>query len=401
MSERLPSLAEMAALFAARAAIEQDGGAANGAAAKLAKIEDWLPGATGAAKSAQAEAAGSAPEEKESLSVSEEARRRAAVELELEAARREIEELRRQHQQEIRHRQDAEETLTRQRTRVQELEGQRGKLLADIARLEDDLRKTENARAHIESQFEQLKLSRQSATVETVRQTERVNALESELAALRAALEAAEKQQHATAAVATARVAAADAQTEGAAFAALWADLAKAHPQIFVETHAPPRETFARVGLLLSDLLHGAVELEGHVRQMLHDLRQVDVPEDKLTKFHLLLTRNPRLADTLRDFLLTGRQKGNFQQLLQTLLSWSRGFSVGMYKLVVLSPAILQEEMNPRGWPVKGLISMDAALGKYYKDKASRELPEKIGTILRRRAADMSYEEYAALLKRR
>ncbi|GAG49430.1 unnamed protein product, partial [marine sediment metagenome] len=103
-----------------------------------------------------------------------------------------------------------------------------------------------------------------------------------------------------------------------------------------------------------------------------------------------------------RDYLSSGKRKGNFCNLLRAQQVWARAFGSGAYKAIVRSPVLIGEELNYRSWPVETgvFVTEDVAVGKFFKEKVYKEAPEKVGTTLRRHAADMAYEDYNNLMKR-
>jgi hypothetical protein len=183
----------------------------------------------------------------------------------------------------------------------------------------------------------------------------------------------------------------------------MWDQLRTIAPDVFVESHQPTRETFTHLGEVMAELLASALLTEAHVHQMLRDLRQVSDEQDKLNHFYILLTKNPGLAQTLRDFVVGGRRMGNFANLLRSQQAWARALASGLYKLVVSSPNLIGDVLNPKSWQMKrgALETEDAAIGRYFRDTVSKTAPETLGTQFRRKAGDLSYEDYNDLMRRR
>ncbi|MCC6361809.1 MAG: hypothetical protein IT450_23995 [Phycisphaerales bacterium] len=188
----------------------------------------------------------------------------------------------------------------------------------------------------------------------------------------------------------------------GADLKALWHYLHVEIPEIFVETHTPTQKTFEQICEAFVELLRSFVTLEMHVQHMLRELRQVGEQNDKLNHFHMMLTKNPGLVDTLRDFLISGKRITNFANLVRAHQVWSRAFASGLQKVLVRSPNVISDEYNPKNWEVErsGFESEDAAIGKSLK-KNLKLIADKIGTVFRKQASDGAYEDYNDLMRRR
>jgi hypothetical protein len=190
---------------------------------------------------------------------------------------------------------------------------------------------------------------------------------------------------------------------ETAVLRELWEQLRTVAPDVFVEAHQPTRETFTHLGEVMAELLAAALLTEAHVHQMLRDLRQVSDEQDKLNHFYILLTKNPGLSQTLRDFVVGGRRMGNFANLLRSQQAWARALASGLYKLVVSSPTLIADVLNPKGWQVKRgtLETEDAAAGRYFRESVFKTAPEALGTEFRKKTGDLAYEDYNDLMRRR
>lgn len=183
---------------------------------------------------------------------------------------------------------------------------------------------------------------------------------------------------------------------------ALWHYLHVEIPEIFVETHTPTQKTFEQICEAFVELLRSFATLEIHVHHMLRELRQVGEQNDKLNHFHMMLTKNPGLIDTLRDFLISGKRITNFANLVRAHQVWSRAFASGLQKVLVRSPNVIGDEYNPKNWEVErgSFESEDAAIAKSLK-KNVKIIADKIGTIFRKQASDGAYEDYNDLMRRR
>ncbi len=298
----------------------------------------------------------------------------------------------------------AMESLALQQKRIKELQDERAQLLSNLSELESKLRLQISETEQANLKFDKLKTSRQLMGDQATEQLSQINALREENERLRQQMEAMLRERDRK--VETAQAAAQEAQSETAdsAFGRVWSRLRAAAPEVFLETHVANEKSFERLADVVVDMLRAFVVMEMHVHQLLKDLRQVGAEGDKLSHFYMMLTKNPGVLDTMRNFLVTGKGGGNLTNLLRAEQAWTRAFSSGMYKaLAVRSPAILSELMNPRSWPIKTSFttSEEAAVGKYYKETAYKSLPEKAASELRKHAADMAYEDYNELMKRK
>lgn len=185
-------------------------------------------------------------------------------------------------------------------------------------------------------------------------------------------------------------------------FDALWHYLHLEIPEIFVAVHKPTQKTFEQICEAFVELLRSFLTLEQHVQHMLRELRQVGEQNDKLNHFHMMLTKNPGLADTLKDFLIGGKRITNFANLVRAHQVWSRAFASGLQKVLVRSPNVIGDEYNPGNWTIERerFESEDAATLKWLK-KNVKVVADKIGTIFRKQASDGAYEDYNDLMRRR
>ena len=387
------------------AALERAGEAAGKAlsaesrAAALAAAERLMPGVP----EELASAAGGPERVEEKGSAAELLRQRAGLELKLQAEQEQRAEIERVCEREKVERREATEALSLQQRKLKELQAERSTLLAEIGQLESKLRAQINATEQARLKYEKLKSSRQLAGDQATAQKEQINALQAENERLQAALESALDERDEQVAGARGAVDAAEAARAESAFKRLWARMQSEVPEVFVETHVPTEQTFERLGGALVDFVRAFAVLELHVHQMLRDLRQVSEQSDKLNHFYIMFTKNPGLPETLKDYLVSGKRKGNFTNLLRAHQVWLRAFSSGTYKMVVRSPATISEELNYKAWPLKTGFTKteEAAIGEYFKQTVQKTLPEKLGTRFRRQAADMAYEDYNDLMKRR
>ena len=297
----------------------------------------------------------------------------------------------------------AMQTMAGQQQRAKELTDERSRLLAEVGELESKLRLQINLTEQCELKYRKLQSSRQQAGDHAVGQMERVQALEQELERARAEIE--QFRQRGDSELKQARQSAADASenTADAAFSRLWAAMGQDFGELFVPTHVPHEETFGRLGNAVIEFLQVLCNLEAHVHGMLKDLRQVAVQNDPLAHFYNVLTKSPRLVDMLRDFLVTGRGRRNFADLLRAHYVWSVAFTTGLNKAVIRSDVLAARELNPRDWPLeKSMLStQDHMLGKYYREVALKAIPEKLATELKKIAASMAYDDYRDMMSQR
>lgn len=327
---------------------------------------------------------------------------RAALELKLTTEKARADELDRRLATELAERKQAEQALAVQRSTLNEMQGERARLLDDIGRLESQLRVQINENEQLQVNYDKLKNTRQSVNTQATQQADLINQLREENERLRAQVEAALRERDTKVEAAQVETAQAAGRTAEAAFKELWSKFHADLPEVFVETHVPTYQTFEEIGDALVELIRAFAVMEAHVHGMLRDLRQVGERTDKLNTVFINLSKMPKLVETLRDYLVTNARRGNFVNLLRAVQVWSRAFGSGCYKTLVYAPNIMREEMNPKAWPLQKSFtqSEDAALGKYYRDTAQKELPDKIGTQLKKKASDMVYEDYDQLFKK-
>ncbi|TWT41056.1 Chromosome partition protein Smc [Phycisphaerae bacterium RAS1] len=329
-------------------------------------------------------------------------RERAALELRVTTEKTRADELDRRLASELTERKQAEQVLSVQRSTLTEMQGERSKLLDDIGRLESQLRVQINEHEQLQVTYDKLKNARQSVNTQATQQADLINQLRDENEKLRAQVEAALRERDTKVEAAEVETVAAEGRTAEAAFKELWAKFHTELPEVFVETHTPTHQTFEEIGDALVELIRAFAVMEAHIHGMLRDLRQVGERTDKLNTVFINLSKMPKLVETLRDYLVTNARRGNFVNLLRAVQVWSRAFGSGCYKTLVVAPNLMREEMNPKSWAVPKAFtqSEDAALGKYYRDTAQKELPDKIGTLFKKKASDMVYEDYDQLFKR-
>jgi hypothetical protein len=325
-------------------------------------------------------------------------RQRASLELKLQTESDKVRSLEARLSELERTHREAMESMSLQQRKLKELQEERAKLLAELSQLDSRLRVQINETEQVTLQYEKLKASRQLVGNQATEQAEQINALRAEIEGLKSELERARKERDAQ----VASVSAAASQAE-AVFAALWESLHKEVPDVFVPAHVPTRATFEQLCEALIEFLRVFITLEAHVHQLLRDLRQVSEQGDKLNHFYIMFTKSPRLVEVLRDFLVTGRRKGNFINLLRAHQAWARAFATGLNKVIIRAPTLIDEELNYRRWPLqKGFtVTEEVAIGRYFKDVAAKSIPEKLGTAFRKHAADMAYEDYDHLMRTR
>jgi DNA repair exonuclease SbcCD ATPase subunit len=265
-------------------------------------------------------------------------RERASLQLRLQAEeekRKEVEQARAHAQKEHR---EAIEALALQQRRVKELQADRTNLLSEISGLESKLRVQVNATEQAELKYEKLKASRQVMGDQATEQAEQINALKAENGQLKRQLEAVLQERDRDVAGAKGVAEQAEEARAEVAFQRLWARMRAEVPEVFVETHVPTEKTFEELCDALVEFLRTFVVLELHVHHLLRDLRQVSEKSDKLNHFYIMLTKNPGLVETLRDYLVTGKRKGNFMNLLRAHQAWVRAFASGTYGSRPASP---------------------------------------------------------------
>ena len=330
-------------------------------------------------------------------------RQRAGLELKLQTEQQQRKELEQAHQREQAEHREAVEALSLQQRKLKELQDERSKLLSEVGALESKLRVEINATEQAELKYQKLKASRQIMGDQATEQAEQINALQAENDRMKQELEAALQERDTDVASAKGAVDVAEDARAEMAFKRLWKRMGSEVPEVFVETSVPTEKTFEQLCDAFVEFLRALAVLELHVHHLLRDLRQVSEKSDKLNHFYIMFTKNAGLAETLRDFLVTGQKKGNFMNLLRAQQAWVRAFASGTYKVIVRSPVTIADELNYKSWPLKTGFTKteDAAVGEYYKETAQKTIPEKLGTLFRKQAADMAYEDYNDLMKRK
>ena len=330
-------------------------------------------------------------------------RQRASVELKLETERAARQDAEKALQSEQADHREATEALALRQKKIKELETERSQLLEQVDELESKLRVAHNATEQAELKYDKLKNSRTPVDNQVTQQAEQLAALQAENERLTKQIEATLKEKDHDVSQATSAVEAAADASAATAFARLWQQLRADVPDVFVDTIVPTEKNFAQLGEAFVEFLRTMATIELHVHQLLRDLRQVSESSDKLNHFYIMFTKNPGLLDTLKAFVTTGKGKGNFTNLLRAHQAWARAFATGAYKTIVRSPNVIADELNYKSWPLKtGFTkSEDAALGEYFKANVQRSLPEKLGTAFRKHIAEMAYEDYNELMKRR
>ncbi len=348
-----------------------------------------------AAPSAPAPRSAAAPAADELL------RQRASLELKVKTVESERDELAQALRREQADHREALETLKLQQHKLGELQQQRAALLENISQLESNLRKQVNLTEQARLEYEKLKASRRTVGDKATELTERINALTAENERLRNELEQTRQERDRRLDDADQAVGQARQATATAVLGRLWRRMHAELPEVFPETIVPNEKNFEQVCDALVEFIRVCAVLELHVHQLLRDLRQVSDKTDKLNHFYIMLTKNPGLIETLRDFLGSGKRKGVFVNLLRAEQAWARAFASGTYKVIVRSPVTIADELNYKSWPLKtGFTrSEEAAIGEYYKQTAQKTIPEKVGTLFRKQAAEMAYEDYSDLMK--
>ena len=298
---------------------------------------------------------------------------------------------------------EAVEALSLQQRKLKELQGERTTLLADIGKLESRLRLQVNETEQANVKLQKLQASRRTVGDQATELAEEITKLKAENDRLHAELAATLKQRDREVATADQAVSQAEHAKADTAFQRLWRRMRADIPEVFTETIVPNEKTFEQLCDAFVEFLRASAVIELHVHHLLRDLRQVSDPTDKLNHFYIMFTKNPGLLDALKDFLVSGRRKGNFANLLRAHHVWARAFASGPYKVIVRSPVTIAEELSYKSWPLKTGFTKteDAAIGEYFKQIAQKTVPEKCGTAFRKQAADMSYEDYNDLMKRK
>ena len=104
------------------------------------------------------------------------------------------------------------------------------------------------------------------------------------------------------------------------------------------------------------------------------------------------------MLEVLRKALVAGKRSSQFKNVLRLVQAWVRAFATGTYKVIIVAPDNVRNELNYRNWDVK---QKEALLWKHFKDVARARIPDALGNQFKKLAADMAYEDYNTLMKRR
>ncbi len=339
----------------------------------------------------------------DSAGVPELLKARASLELKLAQetqARKDVEASLARHKEEH---QIAMESLALQRQKVKELQEDRAKNLADIRRIEDQLRVQINENEQLQIKLQKLQDARKSVSDQAVDQAEELNALKAENESLRQRVEAVLQERDQVRQTAETEVAVAEAQTADAVLQVLWKQMSTEWPEVCPATHVPTQRTFENLCESFLELVRAMAIIEAHNLAMLKDMRQIGEEGDKLANYYLAMTKNPNLVATIRDYLPSQRRSNNVAQLLRSLQGWARALSTGLHKVVLRAPDIIRDELNYRNWPIKiGFTTgEDAPVGKHFRETIYKQTPDVVGTKLRRLAGDMMYQDFTDLWKQK
>lgn len=406
-AERFASLARAASEAERFAHGEADGELARVVSGAHAAVGDDLPDEllrqieAGFAKAAP-KAADTAPKlGGEGGSMQELLKQRATLELKLQHELESRKDLEKKVAVERTEYQQAIESLNLQRAKIKELEGGRAQLLAEIRGLEDKLRMQINETEQASLKYQKLQESRKTLGDQATGQTERINELEAEIKRLKEQAEAALKERDTARESARQDVDAAESKTEKAAFAELWARMQKEFPELFLDTHVPNRKTFENICDGFVEMTRTMMVLEAHIHHMLRELRNVGDPNDKLSQFYTMFSKNPSLLLTMRDYLATRKRSSNVENIMRAIQAWTRAFGSGLHKAILQSDRMLAEELNWKKWPInKGWGKEEAAIGKHFLEVVHKGAPDKLGTEMKREAAEYAHQDYMSYFRR-
>ena len=327
-------------------------------------------------------------------------KQRAAVELRLSAEIERVAALETQLRRESADRREAIDSLTLLRKRIAAVEQERDALRTQSIDLDAKLRVQTNVAEDARVQLERMKAVRGAVSQSALDVTEEANALKTENEMLRRRLEETLQERDQATDKARRNVADALSRTADAAFTALWARLQIDLPDIFSDTHVPTRETFDRLAQALVTMLRLATYQERCVLQKLHELKDVTQQNDPLFGFLTMLKRNS-LATSARDFIAGGRNAEGFDRLMRSHQAWAEALATGLYKLIVRSPDLIRDEINPRAWPLKSPHAPDAAVGRYLRETGIQAIPDRLGTQFRKLAGQLAHQDYEFIIRER
>lgn len=346
-----------------------------------------------AARSASSEAA-------EAETAAEALRQRAAVELRLAAETERVATLETQLRRESADRREAIDSLTLLRKRIAAVEQERDSLRTQNADLDAKLRIQTNVAEDARVQLERMKAARGAVSQSALDVTEEANALKTENDLLRRRLEETLQERDKAADNARRHVADALSRTADAAYSALWARLQTELPEVFSDTHVPTRETFERLADSLVTMLRLATYQERCVLQKLYELKDVTQQNDPLFGFLTMLKRTS-LVSAARDFIAGGRNAEGFDRLMRSHQGWAEALATGLYKLIVRSPDLIRDEINPRTWPLKSPNASDGEVGRYLRQTGMQAIPDKLGTQFRKLAGQLAHQDYEFIIRER
>jgi hypothetical protein len=189
-------------------------------------------------------------------------------------------------------------------------------------------------------------------------------------------------------------------RTADAAYAALWSRLNASLPDVFSDTHVPTRETFERLADAIVTMFRLATYQERCVLQKLYELKDVTQQNDPLFGFLTMLKRIS-LVSAAREFIAGGRNPEGFDRLMRSHQAWAEALATGLYKLIVRSPDLIRDEINPRTWPLKSPAAPDADVGRYLRQTGMQAIPDKLGTQFRRLAGQLAHQDYEFIIRER
>ncbi|MFN0136615.1 MAG: hypothetical protein ACKVS9_10925 [Phycisphaerae bacterium] len=294
---------------------------------------------------------------------------------------------------------EAISSLTLQQKRLKEAQDERTKLLATVSELESKLRSQINETEQLTGKLERLNTSQRAVGMAATEQMQRSQALESEVADLKKSLEAARRERDVALSGQDVQLATVRSRSYEGVSAEMWSRRSKIDPDIFADTHTPTVDTLERMADAILDLARAMQVLEEECAHRVRDLRFVADADHPMNALHMTLHNRPKLDQVVRKHLIGRAEAGELTAAVREIHALMRGLLNGCYVAIVRSREIAADELNYRLWPARAGLTRgeDAAIGQYFRETASVEVPDKLGTALRRLAGVRAAEDYAEL----
>lgn len=294
---------------------------------------------------------------------------------------------------------EAVSSLTLQQKRLKEVQDERTNLLAKVSDLESKLRAQTNETELLVGKLDRLATSQRAVGMAATEQMQRIQALEAEIVELKKLLEATRRERDAALSGEDVQLAAIRARSYEGVSEAMWARRSKIDPDVFADTHTPTVATLERMADAILDLTRAMQVLEEECIHRVRDLRFVADSDHPLNSIYMTLHNRPKLDHVVRMHLIGRTEPAELTAAVREIHALMRGLLNGCYVAIVRSREIAADELNYRKWPARPGLTRgeEAAIGQHFRDVASIEVPDRLGTALRRLAGLRAAEDYAQL----